>query len=137
MNNKRLYILFANAILAASGIMLVLVSAFQYSNFWPIVIIVIDIFAVTWPTMCGGCSISDDDYYGSSYSDGHASFSWVLLGIFITVGYAIPIELYRTNSLTEMATYMTILGGTIILASILMYIRFESFEKDSNYAYTF
>ena len=140
MNNKRFYILFANAILAASGIMLVLVSAFQYNNFWPIIIIIIDLFAVAWPSICGGCSMDEHNtLYGSGFeeNEGPASISWILLGFFVTIGYAIPIELYRTKSLSQIPTYMTILGGTIILSSVLVYIRFETFEKSSNYAYTF
>jgi len=136
--NKNFYILIANAILLASGIMLVLVSAVQYTNFWPFIIIFVNMFAIMWPTLCGGCSLQEEfSYQGNEGSITPGSVSWVLLGFFVTVGYAIPIELFRANKLTETATYLTLAGGTTMLAAILVFIRVLYFEKDSYSAYMF
>ena len=95
-------------------------------------------FAIFFPTFCGGCT-SDD--YESLFDDDDAglitpgSLSWLCLGFFIVIGYAIPIELFRGNLLTEQGVYLTLSGGTVILGAVLIFVRLIYFKKDRTSAY--
>ncbi|MDB9801212.1 Vps55 family protein [Flavobacteriaceae bacterium] len=134
MNTKQFYILIANALLASIGIMLILISSFQYNNWWPFITIFVHLVALFFPTLCGGCSTSDTWSYDPDEIT-PASISWVFLGFFVTVGYMIPIELYRVDMISETGVYLTIAGGTTVLLSILIFVRLLYFEKDSQSAY--
>ena len=141
--NKKLIIIICNAILLSSGIMLILVSSVQYTNFWPLITVFVDIFALFFPTFCNGCDMGDDDDFswgggGGRYDEDRISegaISWVLLGIIVMIGFAIPIELFRVHKLSEIGAYLTVSGSTVILSSIVIFVRVIYFEKDNHYSY--
>jgi len=142
MNKKTLALILSNALLLSTGIILILVSCIQYDNWWPFLTIFVNMFAIFFPTFCGGCALGDSDEYGSMWNEGDndasvtpASISWLFLGFFIIVGYAIPIELFRGNLITEQGVYLTVSGGTTILAAILIFVRLILFKKDRDSAY--
>lgn len=138
MNKKVLALILLNATLLAGGIILILVSCVQFNNWWPFLTIFVNAFAILFPTFCGGCSMSDDAEWDDREGGvSPATISWVFLGFFIVIGYAIPVELFRTHLLTESGVMFTVSGGTIILAAILIFVRLIYFEKDDSSAYLF
>lgn len=140
MNKTLLGLILSNAIFLSTGIILILVSCIQFDNWWPFLTVFINMFAIFFPTFCGGCSM--DEFNFSSWDEDSdritpASLSWLCLGFFIIMGYAIPIELYRGNLLSEQGVYLTLSGGTVILASILIFVRVIYFKKDRSSVYFF
>jgi len=136
MNKKTLVLIIADAILLSVGIMLILISAIRLANWWPFLTIFVHGFAIFLPTFCpGGCSTEDDDLWGDDESSAPASIAWILLGIFIVIGYAIPVELFRTKTLSQTGVYLTLSGSTTILASVIIFVRAIYFEKDEFTAY--
>jgi len=131
MDKKTLILIFFNSVFLATGIMLNLISCIQFNNWWPLLTILINLMAITFPTLCGGCSFYDDDLFAEQ--DGQitlASLSWMFLGIFIVIGYAVPVELYRSHSISQTGVFLTLAGGTIILAAVLLFVRLIYFKKD-------
>ncbi len=57
--------------------------------------------------------------------------AWLTVGIMITVGYSIPFELFRQASMPLVEMLLTMGGGTIILASILLF-QFVVIRKGSS-----
>ncbi len=57
--------------------------------------------------------------------------AWLTVGIMITVGYSIPFELFRQSSMPLVEMLLTMGGGTIILASILLF-QFVVIRKGSS-----
>ncbi len=60
--------------------------------------------------------------------------AWLTVGIMITVGYSIPFELFRQASMPLVEMLLTMGGGTIILASILLF-QFVVIRKGSSDEY--
>ena len=131
MNKKLVAYIMLNATFLSSGIILILVSCIQFNNWWPFLTVFINAFAIFAPTFCGGCSFepSWDDQEGD-ISIG--SISWIIVGFFVVVGYAIPIELFRVGVLTQTGVYLTLSGGTVILASILIFVKLIFFESEQD-----
>jgi hypothetical protein len=77
-------------------------------------------------------------FYGArstSDSISEGMISWIFFGLFVTIGYAIPVELYRAGHLHATGVYLSISGSTIILIAAVVAARFYYLEKDDNYAY--
>jgi hypothetical protein len=68
-------------------------------------------------------------------NDTGAVLAWVLVGFFVIVGYAIPIELLRGGIIPEQGVYFALGGGTIVLLAILVFVRLVYFEKNAEFAY--
>ena len=139
MNKKTLAFIVGDAIFLSVGIMLILISSIRYDNWFPLLTIFVHCFAIFIPTFCpGGCSMEEDNVWGDEdVSASPAAIAWILLGIFIVVGYAIPVELFRTNSLSEKGVYFTLTGSTTILAAVLIFVRLIYFQKDDFSVYLF
>jgi len=136
MNKKTILLIFLNSVFLASGIILNLVSCVSYNNWWPLLTIFINLLAITAPTLCGGCNQQDESFY--SDQEGQvtlASLSWVMLGAFVIAGYAIPIELFRAKIITQTGVLLTLSGGTVILAAVLIFVRLIYFTKDEGRFY--
>lgn len=115
-----LAIVFGNATILATGILVVLVACFQYNNFFPLLTILSNLAAISQLMMCGSCNTS------SSYSnddDSPVHVSWLLFGLFVIIGYAVPALLYRANQVPDIALYLSWIGGTTILTSMIIYMR--------------
>jgi hypothetical protein len=127
--------------LLATGILLVLVACIQYANWWPLLTIFVHFFAIVCPIVCGGCSgigLSEDDQWLTDNGSGARSLaliSWLLVGFFVVIGYAIPAILLRGEYLPEVGLLFTFAGGTIILISILLFTRVVYFKPRDGHAY--
>ena len=130
-NSHRVTIIAANSILLAVGISLVCVSIFAYGNMWPILTIFVHMLAIFFPTLCGQCS--HDDMFGDENATNPLThLPWVLFGLLVIVGYAVPVELFRANELNETAVYLTVAGGTTILCAVLIFVKVIYFQKSDN-----
>jgi O-antigen/teichoic acid export membrane protein len=135
--SKKCYfaIIFANSVLLAIGISLVGISIAQYGNKWPILTIIVHLLAILFPTACNRCnSIDDGEYHifgdtGNDWTNGITHISWVLFGLLVVVGYAVPVELFRAGQLKDVAVYLTVSGGTTILAAVLIYVKVIYFQE--------
>ena len=115
-----LAVVFGNASILATGILIVLIACFQYNNFFPLLTILANLVAIAQLMMCGSCN-TQPSYYNSDDSQHHVS--WLLFGLCIVIGYAIPSLLYRANQIPEIALYFSWIGGTTILTSMIIYMR--------------
>jgi len=120
------------SMLLAAGILLILIPCIQYDNWWPLLTIFVLSFAILIPMVCGGCSHEND---GFGQNDDLALISWVFVGIFVVIGYAIPAILLRGKYIPEAGLLFTFAGGTTIITSIMVFVRTIYFKKDSSMAY--
>jgi len=84
--------------------------------------------AIVFPMMCGGCS---NEFVNQEL----ALISWVFTGMFVITAYAIPSILLRGKYIPEAGLIYSIVGGTVILLSIMIFVRMIYFKKDSSMAY--
>lgn len=104
-----LFVIIANSILLATGLLLLLFACILYSTWWPSLIILVFALGLAIPMLFGLLE----------------SLSWVFVGIFLVIGYTIPVELFRKRIFSEGGITMTIIGGsTIILAGIIFLYTF-------------
>ena len=136
MNKCTIAILISNSVFCAAGVILILISCIQFGLWWPLLTIGVHALAVLFPVMCGGCQV-DHDVYSEPIAVNCALLSWLFVGIFTTAGYAIPSILYRGGKMPEVGLILTLAGGTVILSSILVFVRAVYFAKDDNKAYAF
>lgn len=141
MNTKIVLIFIVNSILLATGIILVLIPCIQYSNWWPLITIFVHFFAVMFPVTCGGCAISENQADMDLFLDTNSNnndlpiVSWLFVGLFVVLGYAIPAILLRAGDILQIGMFFAFAGGTLILISILIFVRVIYYRKDSNNAY--
>jgi hypothetical protein len=117
------------SMLLASGILLILVPCIQYDNWWPLLTIFVLFLAILFPMMCGGCSPDTEN------NEELVLISWVFTGMFIVTGYSIPSILLRGKYIPEAGLIFSTVGGTVILLSILVFVRIIYFKKDASMAY--
>lgn len=129
MNKIFLLKLVSNAVLFSIGIMMILFSSIQYGQWWSFMTVFVTVIGIAAPFLLGGCAF--DDYTQSS----SGPFSWLILGFFVILGYAIPVEMFRAKSINQVGIYLTLGGVTIILASLIIFFRLLYFEKNSFNAY--
>lgn len=129
-----LCVIFTNAMLLATGILLVLISILQYHNWWPLLTIVVHLLAILVPTACGQCMVDDTEHsiFGDAHHGDAAHAAWVLFGVLVIVGYAVPVELYRAHILPQVAACLTVAGGTTILGAVLLYVKIVYFSPTSD-----
>jgi len=141
MKNSVIVLTVIDSILLAGGIILILIPCIQYNNWWPLITIFVHFFAILFPVTCGGCNISgnsdDLDFRLDSSDPQLAIVSWVFVGVFVVLGYAIPAILLRARKIPEAGLLFAFGGGTLILISILVFVRVVYFKKDPDHAYLF
>lgn len=74
--------------------------------------------------MTNTCTTTSDAgflYDDSGQHELGAMVAWLTVGIMISIGYAIPFELFRVSSMPLVEMILTMGGGTIILVSILLF----------------
>lgn len=135
MNKCTIAILIVNSIFCAIGILLILISCIQYSTWWPIMTITVHALAVVIPLVFANNNneFSMDDQVSVNCS----MVAWLFVGIFVITGYAIPSILRRADVIPEVGLILTFVGGTVILMSILIFVRAVYFAKEINHAYMF
>lgn len=97
-----------------------------FNNYWALLSVMLFLMSLTFPVLCNAHHVGEDSY--ELFSDNTSAeiggmLSWMLLGIFITVGYGIPFELWRSGLMNVIGMSLTMVGGTIILAAIFVFFK--------------
>lgn len=135
--NKTIIFIILNSILLACGILMIFINCIIYQNWWPVFSIVVFCGGLCFPILCNACSLSasESDMFLFDTQDSAQMggiLSWLLFGICITIGYGIPIELWRVHTMSLTPMFLTIGGGTVILAAILIFVKVIEIKKDSS-----
>jgi len=124
--NKHVVYIVANAILMACGILMIIIPSVIYDNYWALLTILVFTVSLVFPISCNACVVGGDtttDPFMDSSSDVELGpmLSWLLLGIFVTIGYSIPFELWRGGKMNPVGMGLTMGGGTVILVAVLIF----------------
>jgi hypothetical protein len=130
-NTVTIIIITFNAIFLACGILMIFIPSVIFNNYWALLSILVFSTSLLFPVLCGALKFKRenlDSYLFDEPSDQDlgAMLAWFLWGVFISIGYAIPFELWRTNLMNAIGMGTTMGGGTVILISILVFIYFGS-----------
>ena len=115
------------AVFLSAGVLLVLIACSLDSNWTLLCTILFHVTALVFPAMCDGYNFDGMPGYLSDPNDyglfNLRAVGWFLLGALFLSGYALPIVLYRKQKLDNIvAVYLTIGGGTLIWASIILFM---------------
>jgi len=129
-------ILSVDAIILATGMLLVFLAC-RYGTWHPLWTVVFHGAAFIWPVLCGACDFVDMDNPWSDWGEDAVignlqDFSFFLMAFFIMSGFALPIVLYHNTVLPMAAAYLTLSGGTLILISIIIFIRLFVMKTPNN-----
>lgn len=121
---RNMALIISNSALLATGILLIIFSCVIYETWWPLMMIFVFSASIIFPSMCDSCRIeSSQDFADPDRDEIGPMLSWVFVGIFLVVGYAIPIELLRRNAFSLGGVYMSVGGGTIIIMAIILFVK--------------
>jgi len=130
MIKKSVVYISANALFLACGILMIVIPAVIYNNYWPLLSILVFCISFVFPLTCGAFKIggASDRFAFDGEDSGELGpmLSWLLMGIFVTIGYSVPFELWRSNAVNVVAMGLTMGGGTVIMAAILIFTQWES-----------
>lgn len=120
--------IYGNAVLLAGGILMIFIPCIVFDNYWALLSVLTFLLSLTFPVLCNAYQIGGSSNYADAYLFADSSsaelggmLSWLLLGVFVTVGYGIPFELWRSKLMNLAGMILTMSGGTIILASIFLF----------------
>jgi len=121
---RNILIIVGNSIFLSCGILMIIIPCILVTNWWPLLSIFVFASSFIFPFFSGTFSLNEHDAYlydDPSQQDLGAMVAWLTVGIMITVGYCIPIELFRLSLMPLVEMLLTIGGGTVILASIALF----------------
>jgi hypothetical protein len=114
---KILIIIIANSILLAAGLLLLLFACILYSTGWPTLIALVFGLGLAIPILFGLME----------------PLCWVFVGIFLVIGYTIPIELFRKHVFSEGGLAMTMSGGSTIIVAGVVFLHTFVFKNQPTY----
>ena len=80
--------------------------------------------SIIFPTICGACKFEDPhEYMDSERDEIGPMLAWFMVGLFLVMGYSIPLELLRKSAFALEGVLMSMGGGTIILCAIVLFVR--------------
>lgn len=122
MNKQILYIV-ANAMLMASGILMIIIPSVIFNNYYALLSILVFSISLIFPISAKACTFGNVESHWMDDSSGETGpmLSWFLLGVFVTIGYSIPFELWRAAKMNAVGMGLTMGGGTVILAAVLIF----------------
>lgn len=122
MNKQILYIV-ANAMLMAAGILMIIIPSVIFNNYYALLSILVFSISLIFPIAANACTIGNSSSHWDDSGGGETGpmLSWLLLGVFVTIGYSIPFELWRSAKMNAVGMGLTMGGGTVILAAVLIF----------------
>lgn len=134
-------IIFLAAVLA-SGFLLILLSCALYSNYLPLWVILIFLFAPLPNIVGSSVDRARDDFltFNNSGSDsplGFLEFCKFITGFLLVSGVALPLGFYHNNLIALGSMIMSIIGGLIVYGDIIVFIWFFSEGDDENEDFNF
>ena len=123
-NKRTIALIVGNSMLLAAGILLIIFSCILNDNWWSLMMIFFFFFSVIFPGMCNAYRVEDNqDFVDSDRDEIGPMLGWFLVGVFIVMGYAIPLELLRKHILEMTGYWMSVGGGTVMLMAIILFIK--------------
>lgn len=123
-NAKNILIITIVSIVLAGGILMIIIPCAIIGNWWPLLSILFFCISLIFPIMCGACQFGSkepDFLYDNDFTELGGTLAWLLTGIVITIGFAIPFELFRLGSMALLEFLMTCGGATVILGAVLIF----------------
>lgn len=118
-NNKReiILVIVFDAIFIALGILSIFIPCIITGNWSSLASIFLFIGSFIFPLMCNAYSFQQDGILFDDEEGAYTgqSLSWLFVGIFVTIGYAIPFLLWRSKSLVLWYMICTMIGGTVVM----------------------
>lgn len=115
----------------ALGFLLIILSCALYSNWLPLLVVVMFVLAPAPNAICSRCSPSDDFMSDSSSQSTIADFGRFFTGFLVFSGLALP-AVFAHNGLINMAAMsMSLSGGVLIYLTMMTFSAFfhESTEE--------
>lgn len=127
MIKKQVIYIASNALVLASGILMIVIPAVIFNNYWPLLSILVFCISLVFPFLCGAFEIGASNSWGGDEGTQELGpmLSWVILGVFVTIGYAVPFELWRSDSVNAIGMGLTMGGGTVIMVAILVFTQLQ------------
>ena len=130
------------AVFLAAGLLCVLIACSVVDNWLLLLTILFHATALVFPAMCDGYNFEGMPSYLSDSNDmglfHMRAAGWFLLGSLFLSGYAMPVILFRAHKLTSVkAVYLTIGGGTLIWASIILFMAAFMCKRTSGSDYSY
>jgi Vacuolar protein sorting 55 len=121
---KNVLIITGISILLACGVLMIVIPSIIIHNYWSLLSIFIFGTSLIFPVLCNACNLSDQAHYmfdSVEQAELGGSLSWLICGILITVGYAVPFELWRVGDMPLVEFLLTAGGGTVMIVAILLF----------------
>lgn len=135
LTKKNIILIVTISSLLATGILGIFIPNIITGNWYSLLTILMFALSLFPPLMCNaldfennnGLSASlllmDDDTENDDREKGK-SLAWLFMGSFVTIGYSIPFLLWRTKHMPILNMGLTMGGGTVILISIAVFIKY-------------
>ena len=93
---KNVLIITGISILLACGVLMIIIPSIIVHNYWSLLSIFIFATSLIFPVLCNACNLSNEAHYmfdSVEQAELGGALSWLIAGILITIGYAVPFEL--------------------------------------------
>lgn len=132
-------IIFLSAVLAL-GFLLILLSCALYNNYHPLWVILIFLLAPLPNIVASSVANSRDNFL--TFQDNNAplaflEFCGTLTGFLVVLGIALPLTFYHCGTIGLGSMIMSMIGGLIVYADIIIFIWFFSEESEENDDFNF
>lgn len=113
------------------GFLLVILSCALFNNYYPLFDILIFLLAPLPNTLFSRRSYGSSDFMSDSSMNNGNDFAHFLTGMLVTSGFALPLVFYHCQLITPESCVMSMLGGSIIYFSIVVFSWFFQTSSDS------
>lgn len=117
-----LVVIAVSALFFGSGVLMILLAA-SLDSFHSLWTVLLDCFALLWPTMCGGCDFQNM-YDERNSLENMKDLGFFLSGGFLVSGFILPIYLHHIRVVSLVAAMLSIGGGTCILAAVMIFLKY-------------
>ncbi|KAI9291793.1 vacuolar protein sorting 55 superfamily protein [Neoconidiobolus thromboides FSU 785] len=117
------------AFVLAVGFLLSILACALYGNWLPLIVVFIYLFAAIPNPLCQRCSNINEDILSDNNNNGFSDAGKFLTSVFVVSGFGLPLVLSHSNLIEPMAATLSISGGLLIYASILLYAYFFNEEE--------
>ena len=123
-NSKNILIITIVSIVLSCGILMIIIPCAIIGNWWPLLSILFFAVSLIFPMICGACQFGkQEDFFLDDSNDNElgGTLAWLLTGIVITIGFSIPFEMFRLNTMSLLEFLLTLGGGIVILIAVLCF----------------
>jgi len=122
-----LKIMLALAFALSLGLLCNIIAGAVWNNWWPLVIVIFYFVAPIPDFICSRCGQNDPlDISGRNFKD----LGYFLTGVLVIGGFGLPSVLAHNDVINIYALILSLGGGVIVYASLVVYIHFFHNKKD-------